>query len=164
MNGVGKTGSEQALRLGAVGVAARATGLAIDARFVTPAYPDLSPQIVTAATGDVAARFLVRLNELEESLRLIEAASDRIRGPLESVFFRDIPEDLSGHIVTYTESPHGINAHDISLSEGRVARYHIRSGTFRNWPLLAQAVAGNAVADFPLINKSFELCYSCTDR
>jgi Ni,Fe-hydrogenase III large subunit len=34
----------------------------------------------------------------------------------------------------------------------------------RNWPALTIAVQGDIIPDFPLINKSFELCYACLDR
>ena len=33
-----------------------------------------------------------------------------------------------------------------------------------NWPVLARVAPGNLLPDFPLINKSFELCYACADR
>ncbi|HAH97565.1 MAG TPA: hypothetical protein DDX03_09995 [Firmicutes bacterium] len=33
-----------------------------------------------------------------------------------------------------------------------------------SWPAVALAVPGNIVPDFPIINKSFELCYACLDR
>jgi Ni,Fe-hydrogenase III large subunit len=47
---------------------------------------------------------------------------------------------------------------------GQVGRLHLRTGSYANWPALAQATAGNLLPDFPLINKSFELCYACADR
>ncbi len=47
---------------------------------------------------------------------------------------------------------------------GRVARLHLRTGSYANWPALAHAFAGKLLPDFPLINKSFELCYACADR
>ena len=40
----------------------------------------------------------------------------------------------------------------------------ILSDIHANWPALASVVPGNLVPDFPIINKSFELCYACTDR
>lgn len=48
--------------------------------------------------------------------------------------------------------------------DSTVDRFHLRSASYANWPLIAAAVPGDLVADFPLINKSFELCYACTDR
>ena len=49
-------------------------------------------------------------------------------------------------------------------ADGLVDRLRLRSGSYANWPSVAAAAAGNLVPDFPLINKSFELCYACTDR
>jgi Ni,Fe-hydrogenase III large subunit len=48
--------------------------------------------------------------------------------------------------------------------DGAVERFHLRTASFANWPVVAAAAPGNLVPDFPLINKSFELCYACTDR
>jgi Ni,Fe-hydrogenase III large subunit len=45
-----------------------------------------------------------------------------------------------------------------------VHRAHLRTGSYANWPVLAHVVRDNLLPDFPLINKSFELCYACADR
>jgi Ni,Fe-hydrogenase III large subunit len=47
---------------------------------------------------------------------------------------------------------------------GKHSRCHIKSPSFQNWPALPHAVIGNVIADFPLINKSFNLSYSGCDR
>jgi formate hydrogenlyase subunit 5 len=165
MTGVGVVKPHDAERFGAHGVVARAAGQARDVRSVHALYADMRPACILGQGGDVKARFDVRLGELEESLRLLEASAMRLRNENESPLRRwTVPDTLSGRAVVFTESPHGLNVHDITLDCGRIARYHIRAGTYRHWPLLAQAMPGNTVADFPLINKSFELCYSCTDR
>jgi Ni,Fe-hydrogenase III large subunit len=52
----------------------------------------------------------------------------------------------------------------VELDGARVTRLHLRTGSYANWPALAHATAGNLLPDFPLINKSFELCYACVDR
>ncbi len=62
------------------------------------------------------------------------------------------------------ESPRGETLCTVELKSGRVARMHLRTGSYANWPALAHATAGNLLPDFPLINKSFELCYACVDR
>ena len=43
-------------------------------------------------------------------------------------------------------------------------RLFVRSASYPNWPALTVAVQGDIIPDFPLINKSFELCYACIDR
>ncbi|NMA68674.1 MAG: hypothetical protein GX958_04570, partial [Desulfitobacterium sp.] len=63
------------------------------------------------------------------------------------------------------ESPRGMNVIWLMLDqEGKIYRCRIRSGPYANWPAVPLAVLGNIVPDFPLINKSFNLCYSCCDR
>jgi len=47
---------------------------------------------------------------------------------------------------------------------GRIARLRLRTGSYANWPIVAHVATGNMLPDFPLINKSFELCYACVDR
>ena len=164
MQGVGKASLDQVIRLGAQGVTARAAGKMFDARQSLPWYSEFFRGPLIQSSGDVQGRFRVRLDELEASLEMIEqAALGLSRTNLQDQKFTP-PLTLSGRAVTFTESPHGMNVHDVTLEDGRITRYHMRSASYRNWPLMAQAVAGNGVADFPLINKSFELCYSCTDR
>ena len=47
---------------------------------------------------------------------------------------------------------------------GRLTRVKITDPSFLNWPGLIQAVPGNIIPDFPVINKSFNLSYSGNDR
>ena len=166
LRGAGVLSAGLAADLGAVGPAARASGLAADLRVDRPnlVYAELAPRVVREEAGDVAARFSVRLQEAEVSFALV----DRL--------LRELPPGpcrgaepagtrvASGLAVTAGESPRGANVHYVELADGRVSRYRIRSAAFANWPLLLQAVPGNLIGDFPLINKSFELCYACCDR
>jgi Ni,Fe-hydrogenase III large subunit len=52
----------------------------------------------------------------------------------------------------------------VEIDGNRVRRVHLRTGSYANWPSVARAATGALVPDFPLINKSFELCYACADR
>ena len=45
-----------------------------------------------------------------------------------------------------------------------IDRIFVRSASYPNWLALPIAVQGDIIPDFPLINKSFELCYACLDR
>ena len=164
MRDTGTVKRTDADRLGAQGVAGRASGLAFDARSLSPWYHDLAIHTSLDAHGDVAARFRVRLDEVEASWRLLRKLATKLSQESAQDVEWQPPQDLCGETVAFTESPHGLNVHVVGLENGKVTRYHIRPATFRNWPVLALAVSGTAVGDFPLINKSFELCYSCNDR
>ena len=62
------------------------------------------------------------------------------------------------------ESPRGATTCVVERDGDRVGRVRLRTGSYANWPAVAHAAAGNLLPDFPLINKSFELCYACVDR
>ena len=48
--------------------------------------------------------------------------------------------------------------------DNRLERCKIKDPSVNNWPAIVEAVQGNIIADFPVINKSFNLSYSGTDR
>jgi Ni,Fe-hydrogenase III large subunit len=165
LRGTGVLAPDVARTLGAVGVAARASGIDRDARRDLPhaAYDRLSVPVAVERDGDVRARLRIRISETLaafELLRQLEAAMPD--GPL-SVPLGPLPPYRSA--LGVTESPRGENIHWIRTGpEGTIDRYRIRSASFCNWPVVPTTVPGNMVPDFPLINKSFELCYSCLDR
>jgi Ni,Fe-hydrogenase III large subunit/Ni,Fe-hydrogenase III component G len=157
--------TETARLFGAVGVAARASGVDRDARRDHPhaGYAGLDLPISVRSAGDVQARAQVRINETFVSFGLIRTLLGRLPdGPL-TVALPPLPSYRVG--IGVTESPRGDNVHWVRTGpNGTIDRYRIRSASFCNWPVVATAVPGNMVPDFPLINKSFELCYSCLDR
>jgi Ni,Fe-hydrogenase III large subunit len=109
------------------------------------------------------ARVTVRALEARESIRLVREFVQRLeRGPLRV----GLPQPLSGGTgISAIESPRGEAVHWLRTDEsGRVERYHLRSPSYHNWPAVVLAAETAIVPDFPLVNKSFELCYSCTDR
>ena len=56
-------------------------------------------------------------------------------------------------------------AHWLRADERRlIGEWRVRSASHAIWPALALCVPGNIVPDFPLINKSFNLCYACSDK
>ena len=109
------------------------------------------------------ARCQVKRGEIDEAFRLIDDALDALAGqPLEP------PRSIvpkPGRITTAVEGPRGIETISLELREdGAIGRIHVISASYRNWPVAARAMEGNIIPDFPLINKSFNLCYSCMDR
>ncbi len=153
-----------AARLGIVGLAARASGHAIDARAhpgFAP-YDELQPKIASHRNGDVAARIVVRFEEAFESLRLQrlilqnlpqETLRTQIGQAAEGAFGIGWIEGWRGEVFVALEAGPG----------GRVRRCHPHDPSWQNWPALEHAVIGNIVPDFPLINKSFNLSYAGAD-
>lgn len=153
--------------LGAVGVAARASGVDIDSRRDHPhAFYDRLPMpvpVVVRDEGDVRARMLVRIDEVLASMAIVRAVLDTLPDGPVAVDLGPIPGGKVAFGVT--ESPRGENIHWVRTApDGTIERYRVRSASYPNWPVVAASVPGNMVPDFPLINKSFELCYACLDR
>jgi len=161
--GAGVLASSAAMDLAVVGPVARACGIALDVRreHAYGAYRNLSLDVPTFHYGDVMARARIRVEEARISVRLI---LDRLEslpdGPIRSV----LSGAPSGKAFAAVESPRGELVYWLRLQEGRITRCHVRSPSFQNWPALPFAVSGNIIADFPLINKSFNLSYSGCDR
>lgn len=83
--GIGTLSKEDAIDYGVTGPLARASGVVRDLRKDEPylAYSDLDFRVVCAKAGDCYARFLVRMNEMLESIRLIKQAVENIpAGPI----------------------------------------------------------------------------------
>jgi Ni,Fe-hydrogenase III large subunit len=164
LDGIGILAEADALALGAVGPAARAAGVDYDVRTDSPrlSYSGFAPAHLPAPTGDVAARLRVRAAELEATCELLEQLLAEPLAPGAASASRE-PQTLGVGVV---ESPRGATmcAVELTAPPGHIARLHLRTGSYANWPALAHATAGNLLPDFPLINKSFELCYACVDR
>lgn len=149
--------------LGVVGPVARASGLRLDVRHDHPygAYRDCTFEPVTYRYGDVLARARVRIDEAAASALLVdEALEDLPAGPI--VARIDTTRNTTG--LSAVESPRGELLYWIQMDGGTVQRCHVKSPSFQNWPALPLAMPGNIIADFPLINKSFNLSYSGCDR
>jgi Ni,Fe-hydrogenase III large subunit len=169
LDGTGTLAYNHAINLAVTGVAARASGVNRDARRDHPhaGYADENcppVSIVTLSEGDVHARLRLRAAEAHESMRLIRALlSSMPEGPTTTSMPDVLPAWKIG--VSAIESPRGAALHWLRAdAAGRVDRYHLRSASYANWPALPIAAQNDIIPDFPLINKSFELCYSCTDR
>jgi Ni,Fe-hydrogenase III large subunit len=111
-------------------------------------------------TGDVAARLELRATELETTCDVLDGLLADPVAP-GAATLAQVPRRLG---VGRVESPRGATLAAVSLEAGRIARLRLRTGSYANWPALAHAAVGNLLPDFPLINKSFELCYACVDR
>jgi Ni,Fe-hydrogenase III large subunit/Ni,Fe-hydrogenase III component G len=156
---------EKARDLGIVGVGGRASGMDFDVRRDHPyaAYSRYSFRVPVYDVGDVNHRMQVRIDEVRESLSIIRrAAEESLHGdccapvPL-------IPADRCA--LSAVEGWRGEILHWIRTGpDNRLERCKLKDPSLNNWPALVEAVQGNIIADFPVINKSFNLSYSGTDR
>jgi Ni,Fe-hydrogenase III large subunit len=163
--GVGVLTREEALAWGALGPVARASGLTQDMRRAAPyeIYDRLDFEVPVRSEGDVLARIVVRALEIVESCRIIEQALDGLpAGPIDCGDFLRIP---AGEACARIEGPRGEVFYYVASDGSDVpTRVRIRTPTFHNMPTVALMVAGQQLADAPLIQASIDPCYSCTDR
>jgi Ni,Fe-hydrogenase III large subunit/Ni,Fe-hydrogenase III component G len=160
----GRVTPELAARLGLSGLAGRASGQAWDLREQYPCVPydQLDVQMATHRNGDVAARVIVRFEEIAESVRLIRSMLGRLPAGETLISMGKAAEWKLG--VGWVEGWRGeilVALH--TAKDNRIHRLHPHDPSWQAWPVLEHAIIGNIVPDFPLINKSFNLSYSGVD-
>lgn len=167
LEGTGTLPHESAVSHGAVGVAARAAGVSIDTRVDHPyaAYGALNvPQAAVEQSGDVFARFKVRVAEVGSSIKLIDQALKKMpQGPI-CASSDNVKLQKNAVAVSLVEGWRGEIVYFVTTdANGHIARVAPRDPSFLNWSLPSSAIVNNIIPDFPLINKSFNLSYTGND-
>ena len=112
--------------------------------------------------GDVNARIWIRIEEIKQSVSMIEQILSAMPGgetlralptPAGAAEGIGLAEAFRGDVLIWIRV--GAN--------GLIERCHLRDASWFQWPLLEAAIEGNIVADFPLCNKSFNCSYSGHD-
>jgi Ni,Fe-hydrogenase III large subunit len=159
--GTGVVKLELVDRFGAGGYVGRASGRAFDARenFAYPPYDRLDFIVPIREEGDVNARVWIRIEEVRQSLGLI----DQLLASLPAGPVRFEPLAGAGEGISLVEGFRGDVFAWVRVADGRVQQAWLRDPSWFQWPLLEAAVEGNIVADFPLCNKSFNCSYAGVD-
>jgi len=160
---IGILDAESARSLGMVGPPARASGIDIDVRrdHPTGAYHGQALEVALGSGGDVFARAEQRVLEIERSARLVDTLlADPGEGDCLAPAGPPARLVAGKLVVSMVEGWRGEICH-IALTgeDGRFARYKIIDPSFHNWYGLALALRGQAILDFPVCNKSFNLSY-----
>ena len=155
--GVGILKREDAMKLGVVGPVLRASGVDYDVRKVEPygAYDDLDFEIPTLKEGDSYSRFIVRFEEMKQSVRIIRQALEKIpQGPIARKAPLVAPE---GEATGRVESSRGELTYMImGDNSDKPYRVKIMNGSFRNLIALPFLVRNVHVADMPIIYGSLD--------
>ena len=157
---IGTVSRGQATDLGFVGPVARACGLVRDVRYDHPAgwYRLAQAPVAVWPGGDIFARARVRWLEVQRSGQfLLEQLAAPVEGPVRENISGLQPDALA---IALVEGWRGEICH-VALTDGarRFRRYKIVDPSFHNWIGVALALRGQAISDFPLCNKSFNLSY-----
>lgn len=163
--GVGVMSYQQALDAGLTGPTARASGVRRDVRLDSPylVYDGQPINPVYDDTGDLKARFLVRIHELFESYRYVRLMLATLPdGELKTRMPRRIK---AGEVVSRVEAPRGELFYFIkSNGSDMPERIHVRTPTLSNIASVTQLVVGHHLADVPMILVGIDPCFSCNDR
>lgn len=147
---------KKAIKYDSVGVMARASSLQIDRR-QNSFYLEHGFKLQTQPSGDVGARFKLRIAEVKNSIAMMHALLEDD----ESSFSAGSAND--GEYMSFAESSIGELFMSIELKNGVIERFFARDASFMNWQVLHAMMLRDIIADFPLINKSCDLSYAGND-
>ena len=192
MVGVGTISREQAIALGASGPILRSTGFEWDLRRAQPylAYDEVDFDVIYTQNGDCYDRFLIRLYEILESVKIVRQCvaampggdfrvQDRKVTPPPRARIDESMEALIHHFKLFTEgfkvppgetyvaveSPRGeIGCYLVSDGTGKPARMHIRGPSFYNLQTMAPMAEGSMIADTVAIISSVDPVMGEVDR
>jgi NADH-quinone oxidoreductase subunit D len=189
---IGVIAREQAIDLGVTGPNLRASGLAYDVRKAHPysGYEEYDFEVPYSEDGDVYARYLVRIEEMRQSLRILKQAMERLKpGPIWADHPKVVPpakeqvltrmDELIHHFMVVAEGinpPVGEIYHSVEAPKGELGFYiqsdggksayrlHIRSPSFVNLQALESICIGGMVADVVAIIASLDPVMGEVDR
>ena len=165
LEGVGVLSMNDAIDLGCVGPLARASGLPNDYRMADEegAYKDLHFRPVLEQAGDCLARVKVRLNELYQSIDLIQGCLDNLPEGAIAAPVRGMPP--KGEYFTRVEQPRGEAIYYVKGNGTKnLERFRLRTPTNCNIPALVKMLQGCDLADVPNIILTIDPCISCCER
>ncbi|MCI0403931.1 MAG: NADH dehydrogenase (quinone) subunit D [Acidobacteria bacterium] len=190
--GVAHLSAEDAIALGVTGPALRASGVDIDLRRDMPysSYDKFQFQVPTSQDGDVFARYLLRVQEMRESIRMVKQALEGLpEGPVKAAapkvvlpdrekmktqmealiyHFKIVTEGFAvpaGEVYQAIESPRGeMGYYVVSDGTAKPYRVHMRSPSFANLQALPKMCEGKLIADVVAAIGSIDIVLGEIDR
>ncbi|TMB98303.1 MAG: NADH-quinone oxidoreductase subunit D, partial [Chloroflexi bacterium] len=166
--GLSPVSQEDAINWGLSGPMLRATGLAHDIRRAEPysIYDRFEFDIPTGRQGDVYDRMYVRLEEMKQSIRIVEQALDDLPdGPIMAEGMKRILRVPAGEVYMRVESPRGeYGVYVVSNGSDKPYRHKVRGASFSNLSALRSMSIGHYVADVILILGSIDIVLCEVDR
>jgi NADH-quinone oxidoreductase subunit D len=189
---IGYISPADAVAWGVTGPCLRAVGLPLDLRKDSPysSYNEFQFEVPTRTEGDVYARYLVRIAEMRESVKIVRQAlegmpegawkadapgvtlpdRDQMKFSIESLIyhFKIVPEGFNvpaGQVYHAIEGPRGQMGYYITSDGGpKPYRCHMRSASFANLQALPKMIEGRLLADVVAIIGSIDIVLGDVDR
>lgn len=165
--GIGVLTPEEAIAYGMAGPVLRASGVPYDIRRADPygVYDRLDFDVAVRYHGDVYDRYIIRMDEMRESIKIIQQAVKDL--PEGSVLDKN-PYNVrvpAGEAYGRVEGPKGELGYYV-VSEGKTNpyRYHVRAPSFINLTALEKMCVGQKIADVVVILGSIDIVLGEVDR
>lgn len=164
LKGIGILTKQQAIDWCVEGPTGRASGLNIDVRRDDPygAYDRVDWNVIVEKDGDVFAKTVVRILEMQESISIIRQCLDKMpKGEIDANV-KDIPP---GEGIGRIEAPRGECFHYVrSDGTNRPIRHKVRAPSYMNVASNKVAAVGGTISDAAITLAAVDPCYCCTER
>jgi NADH-quinone oxidoreductase subunit D len=192
LKGVGYLSPENAIALGVTGPPLRASGVDFDVRRDMPysGYEKFNFAVPVSTVGDVWARYIVRMQEMRESVKICLQALDglpegritadapkiilpdreQMKTQMESLIhhFKIVTEGFqvpAGEVTSSVEAPHGMmNYYVVSDGTAKPYRVHMRNPDFATLQALETMCKGQLIADVVAVIGSIDIVLGAIDR
>jgi len=165
--GVGVISGDEALDYGVTGPALRASGVVEDVRVTDPysIYERFDFGIPVGSMGDCWDRYFVRVEEMRESIKIIEQALSELPKGEISAKVRRIVRPPAGDVFVRTESPRGdLGVYIVSDGSDKPYRVKVRPPSFANLQALEYMLKDTYIADAVLVLGSIDIIMGEVDR
>jgi NADH-quinone oxidoreductase subunit D/NADH-quinone oxidoreductase subunit C/D len=171
--GVGYLSREDAIAYSAAGPLLRASGVPYDVRRAEPYsyYEHLDFDIAVRYNGDIYDRFLIRMDEMRQSLRILEQVLPHLKATEGAPVIGDKPQyairmPSAGEAYGRVENPKGELGYYVTAKRrsANPERYHVRAPSFINLTALEKMCLGHKVADSVGILGSIDIVLGEVDR
>jgi NADH-quinone oxidoreductase subunit D len=171
VEGIGYMSAEDAINFGATGPYLRGSRIPYDLRKVQPysLYPEFDFDVHTSERCDCLGRYEVRINEMYESINLVNQALEKIKDtPPGEHIAPDLPRIIKpppGEVYVATESPRGeLGVYLVSDGGQTPYRVQCRAPSFVNLTSLNHAAKEQMIADFVAVLGSVDIVLGEVDR
>ncbi len=165
--GVGAITKEEAIDWALSGPNIRASGVNFDLRKDDPysVYSEFDFNIPTGKNGDCWDRYMVRMNEMKESARIVEQALEKLEPGDIMAKVAKVIRPPAGEIYTHVEAPKGeLGVYCISDGSTMPYRYKVRGPSFVNLAILQKMLKGLRIADVVAVLGSIDIVLGEVDR
>lgn len=166
--GVGVLTKEQAIAYSAAGPVLRASGVPYDVRKANPysIYDRFDFDVAVRYNGDVYDRYLIRIDEIRQSLRILQqVVKDIPEGEIQTGRTQYQVRVPAGEAYGRVENPKGeLGFYVVSNGDPNPWRYHVRAPSFINLTAMEAMCKGQKIADVVAVLGSIDIVLGETDR